>query len=650
MLHQKATWNGPVYSEGNNHWYYCGLTDGNYGQDQLARLDEQPWLVDFDLRKLHPLCCNFGMGNLGMFFGRGEGLGTTPEERDQRLDRFLAATLAFGHTGFLVMEGGIPNAARSYFALQQIHANYAQQTAEEIRYADENHNLLDSTSALATGAYRRSQIVTTYSNGLKVWVNGHPTETWKTPHAELPPNGWFVEDPSGKLKAFSALVGGRRVDYVDSPAYLYADARGRFTRLPKVACDGQGVAIQQPDNTLELILIDRCTELGVSLDGRSATAVAMDEDNHPLGPVPTRFARGLVYVVPDDVQKSSSPDAPDKKAFSYSLRPTEPPDLALQCDRDEVVPGEKVEIRGKTVQVYQVPADAKPGKRLWVQQDGAWIDFTVVPLVDATLELGNQTLKLRLLPHMAAPAEAAVTLDGQTKQVRFVPGQPVEIAWPLEEPKEEQVRECKLRIEADSLRFEQSWWLKAEKTIVPVAVIPSEFRSGECLRGKAEEKLSSQTGAQVHPQQTTCGEVTRQALFMHPPYKTGVGYAWALYGPIDLPKTPAAMFRCQIGKADGSDPGDGILVRVVVVGPDGKETIATEKQWIQHAWTTLEADLSQWAGQSVKLKLIADVGPADNSAGDWAAWTDLRIESTTPVLRTTLHEKPVPLHNPNPPN
>ena len=59
MLHQKKTWNGPVYSEGNQHWYYCGLTDGNYGQDQGARLAENPWLVDFDLRKLHPLCCNF---------------------------------------------------------------------------------------------------------------------------------------------------------------------------------------------------------------------------------------------------------------------------------------------------------------------------------------------------------------------------------------------------------------------------------------------------------------------------------------------------------------------------------------------------------------------------------------------------------------
>ena len=69
MLHQKPTWNGPVYSEGNNHWYYCGLTDGNYGQDQAGQLATSPWLVDFDLLKMHPLCCNFGMGSPDMFYG-----------------------------------------------------------------------------------------------------------------------------------------------------------------------------------------------------------------------------------------------------------------------------------------------------------------------------------------------------------------------------------------------------------------------------------------------------------------------------------------------------------------------------------------------------------------------------------------------------
>jgi hypothetical protein len=50
----------------------------------------------------------------------------------------------------------------------------------------------------------------------------------------------------------------------------------------------------------------------------------------------------------------------------------------------------------------------------------------------------------------------------------------------------------------------------------------------------------------------------------------------------------------------------------------------------------LEADLSQWAGSIVRLKLIADAGPADNPNGDWAGWADIRIESMTPLLHRHL--------------
>jgi hypothetical protein len=309
MLHQKKTWNGPVYSEGNHHWYYCGLTDGNYGQDQGARLDVNPWLVDFDLRKLHPLCCNFGMGNPGMFYPDG-GLGATPQEREARLDRFLAATLAFGHTGFLVLDGGMGTAVRSYFNVQQVHAAYAQQDAAEIRYADPQGQLLDTTAAVATGAFRRSQIVTRYANGLVVTVNGHPTETWKTAEMVLPPNGWHVQDTrDGKLLAWSALIDGHRADYVDSPAYLYADGRGRLTRFPQAACDGQLIAHQREKGVRELIPVGRCNEFGISLGGQSAAATALDVEGKPLGPAATRLAGDLVYVTPV------------AKAFSYQVVP-----------------------------------------------------------------------------------------------------------------------------------------------------------------------------------------------------------------------------------------------------------------------------------------------------------------------------------------
>ena len=90
MLLQKAAWQGPVYSEGNNHFPYCGLTDGNYAQDQRYNLRDKPWLVDFDLLKMHDLCCNFGVGNISMFFGRKADLGRSPEEIRDTLDRFLA--------------------------------------------------------------------------------------------------------------------------------------------------------------------------------------------------------------------------------------------------------------------------------------------------------------------------------------------------------------------------------------------------------------------------------------------------------------------------------------------------------------------------------------------------------------------------------
>lgn len=636
MLHQKKTWNGPVYSEGNNHWYYCGLTDGNYGQDQVARLTENPWLVDFDLRKMHPLCCNFGMGNLGMFFGRQEGLGDTPEEREARLDQFLAATLAFGHTGFLVMEGGIPNAVRSYFSVQQIHANYAQETAVDIRYANEMGNLIPTSEAVASGAYKRSQVFTEYSNGLKVAVNGHPTETWTLSVASLPPNGWYAKDTEGKLLGFSAIVDGQRADYVESPAYIYANGRGRLTRFAKAVCDGQIVANKRSDGRVELIPVGNCTTFAVSLDGRSATAVALAEDGKELGQAETRLSRGLVHVVPV------------KGAFSYVLTPGDSPAVALKCNRKKVIPGETITVVGGSQHTLQIPADAVPGTLVWRKLEDAWIDFTVVPLVDARLEL-NGSLQLQLTPHVPAPVEAEVKLDAQSQRVKFAPETPLRLQFVDAPAKQELVRELKLTVKAGQLHDRRSWWLKAEEIVRAIAEFPTDIQTGQRLRKGPEIPLNEQTHAQVVWSERTCGEVAKQALFMHPPYTGGTGYAFALTPPVDLPTEPKAALRCQLGKADGSDTGDGIVFRIAVVDAKGKETIVAEKQWLEHAWTPLEADLSPWAGQRVRLKFISDVGPKDNSSGDWACWAEMRLESLHPTLTTTLHDQPVDLrHRPGP--
>jgi hypothetical protein len=627
MLHQKRTWGGPVYSEGNNHWYYCGLTDGNYGQDQQAHLAENPWLVDFDLLKLHPLCCNFGMGNPEMFFGRSRGVHFSAQEAEARLDHFLAATLAFGHTGFLVTEGGIEHTVRSYFLLQQVHARYAQEKALQIRYADQQGRLLETSAAVAGGALGRSQIVTRYSGGLEVTVNGHATENWATPGGLLPPYGWCVKDARGQLLARSTLVDGHRADYVDSPAYLYADGRGRFTRLEhKAACDGPMIVTWRDDGTAELIPVGRCSSFGVALGGRSATALALDEDRRPLGPAEVRTARGLVYVMPV------------KKAFSYLLKPVAATGVTLKADREEVVPGETVTIAGRSPHSFTVPRDARPGTRLWQTHEGAWLDFTVVPLVDAELRL-DRALALTLTSHLSAPATAQVVLGRRSRAVMLVPRESLKIEFPWTRPHEKEVRRLPLAVMAGPLQFKREWWLKSAASIVAVAAMPEEFEPGECLRHGAERPLGEASGAQVARRESTCGGVSQRGIFMHPPYRGGVGYSYAQFGPIDLPGEPRAALRCQIGKADGSDPGDGILFRIAVVDSSGLQTIVAEKSWIQHAWTPLEADLSRWAGRKIKLKLIADVGPHDNSSGDWACWSELRVESREPELQTTLHDR-----------
>ncbi len=135
MLHQKNAWKGPVYSEGNHHFYYSGLTDGNYAQDRGYDIPNNPWLVDLDLRKMHDLNCNFGMGAESMFYGENNPA-AGPEDKDAYTDRFLAATVAFGHPGFLC-SGGLDKTLRGYYMIQQLAASYTLSPVKSIGYVDE---------------------------------------------------------------------------------------------------------------------------------------------------------------------------------------------------------------------------------------------------------------------------------------------------------------------------------------------------------------------------------------------------------------------------------------------------------------------------------------------------------------------------------
>ena len=154
-----------------------------------------------------------------------------------------------------------------------------------------------------------------------------------------------------------------------------------------------------------------------------------------------------------------------------------------------------------------------------------------------------------------------------------------------------------------------------------------------CVRGAQETNDFGTTLGHVVPRSVPCGNVSKDALFMHPPYQGHVGYSFAMYDAVTLPADQPAAFRALVGKADGSDLGDGILYKIVVSDSSGAKTVIAEKTVTQHEWLPIEADLSQWAGQKVRVQLISDVGPQDGSSGDWACWAEMRIESLNPVLR-----------------
>ncbi len=311
MLIQKQTYNGPVFSEGGHQFIFSGLIDGNYAQDRAGevKLAWGPWLVDFELRKTHDLCANIAMGEYGMFYRGEEPELSGRSGEDPRSDRHLAATIAFGHVGILQYEDPLPRMLRIYYMLQQLQSRYTLSSVEEIRYSDADGNLLDTTAAVASGAYKRSQIVTRYRNGCVTVVNGNANDERMLVSAygkqlDLPPNGYAGWTEDGATEVFSGETEGHRADYAVTPIYIFLDSRGKSVRFPKAAGNGVGICRIYPDRKYEVILLND-SDCGFAIDANQA--VALDEERNEIGTTRLRKSNGLTYVEPVD------------GAFSYLL-------------------------------------------------------------------------------------------------------------------------------------------------------------------------------------------------------------------------------------------------------------------------------------------------------------------------------------------
>jgi hypothetical protein len=247
LLHDQDVYDGHCWSEGNHQWLYAGLCVGNYGLAYSGlNLWKYPYLPHFDLLKMHPLSVDIGMPWTAQFF-KGKDGWQKPENIVASIDQFLAATIAYGHIGWLVEEQhGLRQTCRSYYLLQPLQARYGLLKPEEIRYGTDR-KLVSSSEAFLSGDWRKSKLFIRYPGGLLVWVNGNASESWRVEHQgavhDLPPFGWFAVAPDGFSEA-SEVVKGQRFDRAVTPDCLFLDGRGTWRECDGLAASGS-VAVRR---------------------------------------------------------------------------------------------------------------------------------------------------------------------------------------------------------------------------------------------------------------------------------------------------------------------------------------------------------------------------------------------------------------------
>ncbi len=670
LFNEKTAHNGPVYSEGNNHWWYSGLTDGNYAQIISPAPPKEPLLVAFDLLKMHPLHMDAGMGSPGMFF-RGA---------PHNLDQFIATSLAYGHIGF-VDWGTRAGLLKIYYMMQAMQEHYVMVPVSRIEY-DAGGQMVDTSAALVSDAYLDGRVHVVYDGGTEIYVNGSErpwTVTLQGEKLRLGPWGYAAigGEAHERTVSYSAEVpvggaaGGptQRVDVALSPSQSYLDSRGGYVNLGFLAGKGSA-AVKTEDNVPWVIPTDGFSDFGFrpEMAGLAAgTEIAVDAcamDGTPIGPAEMRWSRGLAHIIPegDEPRKyrlaaveepaPAALEAPLLAPVGREVQVTIPEGMqadAVSWEIDKDTVAAQADADGRTLTVT-VPADAAPGSLLWLAVGSGsqtlWVDFIAAQPFDVSLDV---PLPAKLAQGESLPLEATVTnnLSREAEVALALGGSEGVVAAPaaatLKLPANGtgtlqaavtlpwQVGPCSLTAEASQgestvgagtqlgTRWEYPVLLDLTDPAVP-------FTMGYCPRGGEEttDRKDYEDGS-FEISKGRSGGVERNGLFSHPPYgRNRAGYAFAVYD-VTLPANLQTVVEFYMGMREGLHTTDGVTYRVVVIDGEGRQTEVFSQHHGATSWEAAQADLSGFAGQKIRLKLVADCGPADDTTADHALWGDPQV-------------------------
>lgn len=282
LREMRGYYNGPIWSEGNADFFWCGCLDTDYAQ--CNQPDALP-IPDFKLRKMNPL------ENLN-------GYDLTRMTAD--LHYLLSAQIVNGNIGHLWGEkantvhgtytekkltpAALRTVIKSYYMMRQLQELYAGVPVETIQYQC-GDDLLTATEMLRQNRQNEGKIYECYENGLEIWVNRNPESSWTVDvdgiEMTLPPFGFAAVLP-GEFLEYAAEFNGHLVDYVSGPMYTYMDANDVSFAFPELTAAHAYALLPEEDGAQRLIPVPFIEEESIGgLDAQTVTP--LDQKGNAIG-------------------------------------------------------------------------------------------------------------------------------------------------------------------------------------------------------------------------------------------------------------------------------------------------------------------------------------------------------------------------------
>ncbi len=171
------------------------------------------------------------------------------------------------------------------------------------------------------------------------------------------------------------------------------------------------------------------------------------------------------------------------------------------------------------------------------------------------------------------------------------------------------------------------WELPVRRTVI--AVFGEEPRTTPV----GWQGVDPRTGALSLVEQVSLAGQARSVLGIHPPWKEGrVGTALVEF-PLSLPKTGAIGLRFANALVpEGHSDGVTFRVRVLPLdAPAGRlGKIVFQRNTVIKTWLPGLVDLSDYAGQSIRLQLESNPGPKNDTGWDHSYWAEPTLVCGTP--------------------